>query len=462
MNRCRLLLKAWPSALLICLVGCSSMINEEFGAVRSGAKKSINGLGAHMRMWQQAGAKCLTPVGLSNRLSRCEVIVLVPQSFSPPGKQAREWLENWISEQPGRTVIYFGRDFNAQRLYFDELISKSNSAEERDLLEVERAKVKTSELSERLDLIQENTFCGWFYLDINQPEQMVEPTKGTWAESSTGESTDPWLLRTRLRPPKIEQLKAVPSWISKPAVTTQPTPPTIAKLPPKTNKKNVATSDDEEKLIFRSEWTKEEIASTEAWNSAFENLPATKILLQSSDGQPLIYKLTNRKRFGKGQIIVVANGSPFLNGSLVKPSFANQSAKLIKECGDVSRVALLTFGERGIQISNVDEMDSKGLGLEMLVQWPISAVTIPGCILGMVICIWLMPILGRPQKLPQASTSDFGLHVEALGELLQRTGDIQYARKAVADYFRTVRCESPPSWITQDSQREPTKPQQTS
>ena len=52
-------------------------------------------------------------------------------------------------------------------------------------------------------------------------------------------------------------------------------------------------------------------------------------------------------------------------------------------------------------------------------------------------CWWKLPIFGRPRVNVDTEDQRFGRHVEALGKLLQRTGDSTFARLAIRDWQRT-------------------------
>ena len=71
-------------------------------------------------------------------------------------------------------------------------------------------------------------------------------------------------------------------------------------------------------------------------------------------------------------------------------------------------------------------------------------------LLGIVAFAYLLPILGRPQELPRETVSDFGMHVKAIGQMLQETQDHDYAVSVISEYYRTVRREHPPAWLTGD------------
>jgi hypothetical protein len=251
-------------------------------------------------------------------------------------------------------------------------------------------------------------------------------------------------------PPKRSYRLSPPSWITNPPKPINSTNPITANSNPKSNPSTplpTTSQTDEEKVVFRSEWEAEELKSQEQWDAEFKNIIDSQILLQSSDEDPLVFRLKDTKRLGQGKILVVANGAPFLNGSLVDPMFGQIAEMIVQECLPASRVALLAYDDRGLQISLTDEIDSRGAGIEMLVQWPLSAITIPACVLGLVTCVYLLPILGRPRTLRERSVSDFGMHVEAMGQLLRDAGDEAYARRTIADYYARVRNESPPGWL---------------
>lgn len=432
---------------LVLIPGCSSQNSREFGAVGSNARTSLNGLGIHKKMWEQAGAKCVTPASLSTRLESVDVIVLVSQTFDPPSLAAREWLEEWLQSEPGRTVIYFGRDFNAELYYFQHLVDSASLAD-KPLLQLELAKVQVKEIQSRIDASGQSVFCGWFNWDMNQPYRVVSSVDGPWAASLSSADKLDWPIRTRLQPPQSEMKNAIPNWLTtpkkKPALPTGPVIPGI---------NDEDDDDDEGKLVYRSKWEAEEIESVDQWNSLYDDLPESEVLLESSQGDALVFRLTSSERFGQGQVIVAINGAPFLNATSVKPAYGKVGAMIIDECPNANKVALLAYNSSGIQISLIEEIDARGFGLEMLVQWPLSAITIPACILGIVVCISLLPILGRPSELPKRSVSDFGMHIEALGDMIRDTNDEAYARQAVADYFRIVRVEQPPAWVIAPSEK---------
>lgn len=417
------------------LPGCSSMLPElvPFGAVTSpDVNRSANGLGVHRKMWELSGAKVLTPQKLSPRLDDLDVIVLVGQSYGPPGKAARTWLENWLGESTGRSVIYFGRDFDANLHYLQSTLNRLPT-DEVERGEIALASAETHSLKTRIAAVPESTFCSWFYLDLSTPRKKHSSFSGPWADSLSGASGS-WPVGITLQPPASKWRSQKPSWLATAGTGLKPA-------------NQVQTPfEDSDATIERSAWSYNEINTTEAWNAEFRQLSDSQTLLASEDGQPLIFQLTN-DRFEGSQILVITNGAPLLNASLVEPLHRKIGEQVIEACLPAKRVALLAYDERGILIAQNREADSRAAGLEMLTVWPLSAITMPAALLGIIICAVLLPILGRPQTLRRRSTSDFGLHIAALGRMLFEARDISHARNAISEYFTQVRRESPPAWL---------------
>lgn len=432
-------------AIVVLMSGCSRVIPEleSFGAVKGiDATRSVNGLGVHRKMWESAGAKCLFPQKLSPKLETFDTILLVGQSFAPPGSSARKWLEEWLSREEGRSVVYFGRDFNANLYYREKTLGLLDESQ-RDKGQVDLARAQTEELSLRVEQIQESTFCGWFYLDVATARRTfsAEELKSTWSKSLGGLEGD-WPLGMTLREPTAKWRSQTPTWITN--------PPQNGGLMPASS---IGPQSDDDGVLKRSVWQPSEYADQKQWNQAFRNLPDTEVLLSSSDDRPMIFRLTDDD-WPESQILVVANGAPFLNASLVDGLHRRVAEKIIEECLPARRVALLAFGTNGLYISDIAEEDIQAAGLEMFTVWPLSGITMPLALLGVIVCAALLPILGRARELPRRSVSDFGLHVDALGRMLQDSRDTRYAKKVISDYFHRVRGEAPPPWLDQIATQE--------
>ena len=414
--------------------GCGRWLPDDlsFGAVTSPeANRSLNGLGLTRKLWEASGTKCLTPQRLSPKLNSVDVIVLVGQSFEPPGIEARHWLENWLASNTGRTVIYFGRDFSADIFYRQQTLARLSDAERRrgeELIAIRQ----TDELQSRLQQFSAPVFCDWFFVDHLRSHRDYYKFGGPWANAD--DNLGGWPVGMALQPPDSQ------AWRRKLLKLTSPQAQTSTGL------RVASTGTSTGQSIRLSRWSLDEFGSADAWRTAIQNPLDSEVLLAADDGTPLVFQLSST-RLGDGQILIVANGLPLLNGSLVTPLGAAIGQHLIDACQPAQRVAILAYDQRGLTISETAESDRLGAGLEMLTVWPLSAITMPAALLGLIACAAWWPILGRPQTIEKRSVSDFGLHVEAIGSLMKETRDSAYATQTIQEYFRKVRGEAPPAWL---------------
>ena len=169
------------------------------------------------------------------------------------------------------------------------------------------------------------------------------------------------------------------------------------------------------------------------WRSANPN----KMLL--SDGDRELATLVD---LNGSQLIIIDNGSFLLNLPLVNHERRKLAARLIEECGPPGRgVVFLESGEGGPVIGGESE-NATPTGLEAFLVWPISVLMLHLAVLGIIFSVAVFPIFGRPHEPEKPITSDFGKHIRALGELMQRSGDEDYARQQLRHYHDHVRRES--------------------
>jgi hypothetical protein len=125
-----------------------------------------------------------------------------------------------------------------------------------------------------------------------------------------------------------------------------------------------------------------------------------------------------------GQLIAVANGSFLLNMPLVNHEHRKLAGKLIKAVGSPGRVVFLESGPGGPPIDPAAEAVTFW---QLFGGWPLNVILLHLAVLGIIFCFARWPIFGRPQTPPAELVSDFGKHVEAVGELLHRTHDRNFA-----------------------------------
>lgn len=134
------------------------------------------------------------------------------------------------------------------------------------------------------------------------------------------------------------------------------------------------------------------------------------------------------------QVIVVANGSFLLNMALVNHEHRRLAGKLIDCVADEGRVVFLESRPGGPKIVDSEPAPRMHTGLEILYIWPMSAILLHFVVLGIIFCFARWPIFGRAAELDAEPASDFGRHVEALGKLLEQSGDQEYAQAKMRNY----------------------------
>jgi hypothetical protein len=165
-------------------------------------------------------------------------------------------------------------------------------------------------------------------------------------------------------------------------------------------------------------------------NASDPKVPDSVETLLAVEGAPLVTRVTDPS-YGDGQVIVMSNGSLVLNYPLVNHERRKLAARLVNEVGEPGRVVFLESGAGGPKVL---EKEPTAGGPSWWEQWPFSAILPHMALVGIVLCLAYSPIFGRPRELPAESPSDFGKHVAALGQLLARTKDQNYAQARLAHY----------------------------
>lgn len=237
---------------------------------RTGAegRPSLNGTFVFGEMFDQAGNSVISVEKLSPRLRRAQTIVWFPDDFELPSVEQREYLEQWLAESPGRTLIYVGRDYDAATKYWQRILPlapPNQAAEVQRQLAEAKSKFATSRVK-----VPDNRSANWFVTKAGSPRQ-VTSLQGPWAQDIDAKKAD-ISLATRFDPPKAD------------------------------NK-----------------------------TSSGESLPDTVETRLSSDGDVLISRITDAS-WGGGQVFVVTNGSMLLNYPLINHENRKIAAKLIDSC----------------------------------------------------------------------------------------------------------------------------------
>ena len=376
----------WPAvglaaALVLVVVGyllTRGPRNEELPAAygrRRGSTelvRSVNGTSVLAEMFRAADHRVTTFSRLSPRLKDFSTIVWAPDDFAPPTTEQREFLEEWLAGGDGlRTVVYIGRDYDAAVAYWEEVRPK---APPEDAAEIQRrlatAKADYSQARAKMPAKQ---YARWFTTKRDGQPREVRTLAGPWSDRIDASKCE-ITLRGRLEVPQTAD--AAPS---DPAIPENFEPLLASK------------GDVLAMRVTDSEW--------ESWK-------------------------------GEGQVIVLVNGSWVLNYPLVNHEHRKLAARLVNECGDLGKVAFVESGPGGPSVLEREPTS----GEEPWPPYPLNAILVHLVVLGIVFCLARFPIFGRPRDLPSEPAADFGKHVAALGELLARSQDRNYAQARLAHY----------------------------
>ena len=341
--------------------------------------RSVNGTGILTELFKAAGHRTTTFNRFSPKLESSDVIVWIPNDFQPPTEEQREFIENWLANGYGRSVVYVGRDYDSAVAYWEKVLP-SAAPEDKEEFQRQLARAKAEHDSARAEMPAKE-YAGWFTARRDEPRRKVQTLAGPWAEGIDASKVE-IEIEGRLAPPDAAD-----------ATGADPLPP------------------DEIEILLESE------------------------------GDALVTRLSD-PAWGDGEIIVVTNGSFVLNYPLANPEHRKLAARLIREVGPEGRVTFIESEYGGPTVLEKEPSSGGASPLEMLKVWPLNAIVFHMTVLGIFYCLAASPIFGRPRELPSEPAADFGKHVAALGELLARTKDRNYALSRLEQYRQMGKRES--------------------
>lgn len=424
-------------AVLVSLLGCGRELSTEYGK-SSGTEglKSINGFGALRQSLELNGWKTRDIRQLSDRLQQLDAIVWIPTTATPPNRATLDWFAEWLRRQP-RTLVYVLADPGSESEYWESIASLATPAQR---LEFRRR--AAARLAEEMTDKHWGTHGDDHYLDL------------TWfAARWRGEGTPVWEIVPQA--PIISNPAASVPAGGVPAAGSSATAAEPAFNP--------FTGDSSESFFGDEPPT----APVDI------DLLRMKPLAQASDGTPLAVRIDSQPAgpyeptadgifvrppvgFAPSRVIVVAGGSLINNfavGQHSQPQGRRLVRQLIQELGqnpnsDPPRVGFLVTGPQGVPIvQSGDEKPSTGSGSEWLTVWPLSLITLHLALIGIIACLIMLPIFGRPRRLREATSGDFADHIHAVAQLMKRTGGEAVARERISEYFRKVRGETTGPWV---------------
>lgn len=392
--------------VLPCLcLGCTSAdVASTYGQRRgSEGGPSVNGTAVLAGMFEEAGHRVSSWSRLSPKLEECQTIVWFPDDFAPPTVEQRDFLEWWLCNDTGRTVVYVGRDFDATANYWKQVLPVAPPEQKMEVMRRE-ATARASHDSAR-NRMPDADLAEWFSVYRDEPYRKVDSLKGSWSEGVDASKTE-IELAGRLELPSEADIDA---WVNR---------------------------DD----------------------NYWDGKPTFTPLLES-DNDAIVYQI-KYDEWNDSKLIVVNNGSFLLNLPLVNHEHRKLAGHLVSACGP-GRVVFVESGYGGPTVYDEEPGTNIPTGFEVFTVWPLGFIVMHMTVLGILCCIAIYPIFGRPKTAATAVSqmselsntadadgaativrADFGKHIDALGELLELTEDRQYARERVSYYHEHVSRDS--------------------
>lgn len=149
----------------------------------------------------------------------------------------------------------------------------------------------------------------------------------------------------------------------------------------------------------------------------------------------------SRSHWLGSQVIATNSGAWLLNVALVRRGHRELARKLIEECGPLPGPGRkkVVFLESSRQAPTESQATNRPYWLEAFTVWPFSSILIHATLAGVVLCLAVFPIFGRPQEGSKEGHSDFGRHVRAIGRLTAATHDESSAQRQRQAYWTLVR-----------------------
>ncbi|MEX1040349.1 MAG: DUF4350 domain-containing protein [Pirellulaceae bacterium] len=368
--------------VLVGSTGCRPVADTElptrYGSRLQPQPASVNGTRVLSDMFREAGIDVSSHQRITPRTFRSDVLIWFPESFTGPELELRNAITEWLEEDQYRTFIFVGRDFDAELAYWEKVIDRVPLQQRWD---ARRARAKAVQHSDNQARYGAGTRdFGWFTFNGDVPAREVTMLNGPWADGVDAGATD------------------IRLWSKMETSGT-------------TGRDGVRRDDD---------------------GLVIENL------LTGDDDEPIVVRLSDE--FWNNQIILVNNASFLLNFSLVNPEHRKLAAKLIETCGEngADSIAFVeTYNQP--EVLQQDPGAAGTSGWEWLSQWPLRMIGLQLAIALIMLCFALFPIFGRAKQLPSEGSSDFKKHIDALGSLLEASGDHAYAQLRIKQYHQLVK-----------------------
>lgn len=479
--------------LLLLVSGCGPTLpTSNYGASEGATSRtSPDGFSIFRQLCVEAGYSTTSVRSLpSNGERKLSSLVWAPHGFQSHDLDTMDWVNRWL-KSGNKTLVYVGSDYSPLVDYW-EMVGELNRAQGKsNKPAVDAALEKSNLLNSLASRYKVYAFPWGLYRKRLGEHRTITQVNGEWGQEIQGSEIhlkhrSYFQVWSEVSDDEIDQLLQSQGTSTKPAPPSTPPPaPPISQpnAPPgflSSWLKQESWGEDyvlEEKARRVTVKGKEEKTSAEATNeSDFWNLFADRLEEDESDTNLPIGDIESEAKDILTHDIVLSgpDRSPLISIA-TKPSWSGSRIVLLANASLLSNLSLTFDGNRiianrligtfapgrvGFLSQPLDPIvldgDNSSRGLTSLLTKPVNLLVAHLVFLGLVTLLYLWPIFGRPAELPTPSTQNFSQHINALGSLLQKTGDEFYARTTIADYFRQVKKDHNSTWAKLDAEYAPT------
>ena len=334
--------------------------------------QSINGNTVFMDMCASEGARCRRTFGLNKQCMKYDCILWFCSDNQNPDDKAVMWFEDWLSEKPGRTLVFVGRSFESDELYWTRMMEIAPKIEKREIQK------KLSEAKSRSSL----------GFGPNLRRAFEDKPNEKWFRTKKESERKSF---------KITELSGNPTFVD-----------------------GLDPTKTELQLYGEIEPIGNDI----------------QIILSGKpqdDTSPKV--LIAEQKVGQSRILIVPSGTFLLNYPLVNRENRKLAGRFIELLAPRNQKFLfLRMGSNLVE--RVDMSGPKNPGFILLQFWPICLFFWHLIALGIVVCFWRWPVFGHSRELPPAISADFRQHIEAYAELLKKTADVGFAKEQIDKFLR--------------------------
>jgi hypothetical protein len=422
-------------------------LNTDYGQVKSSipaldVPESVNGTGVLADMFREADHDVFVLNRITRRLERADCIVWFRWRVGAPEGRTEETLKKWLAARPDRTLIIVGRGYTTDIGYWEELRARGADAypmatrENLQAVESNLDSARRSFANQLRNYTTENPSCDWFSIASIDPRFRISNDANMKPRSFRINRDGDSFVAPEGAKDKIEPVERVDD--GEPETRT---------IEPNDPNDPFGRSDSHEKTYSDYEYYEPVRATTFEgeleWINAFDPegtdirlydrmrpRGGTTPILDSDQGM-----IVGSCDEGAGRVIMVANGSFLLNLSLVNQEHRNMAGCLIREIDEESQtVCFLEYYDDDEE--GPDWSGEPGQLWSLFFVWPMNILLIHLAVIGFLVILWRWPIFGRPRLAPIDPIGDFSQHIDAMADLLERSGEGDAARNKIECFQR--------------------------